>query len=39
MIFVTLHGRLDGFYEWQLNAWDVVAGQAIVEAAGGTPRF
>lgn len=29
-------GRLDGFYEWQLNAWDVVAGQAIVEAAGGT---
>ena len=28
-------GRLEGFYEWQLNAWDVVAGQAIVEAAGG----
>lgn len=28
-------GRLDGFYEWQLNAWDVAAGQAIVEAAGG----
>jgi myo-inositol-1(or 4)-monophosphatase len=28
-------GRLDAFYETGLAPWDVVAGQAIVEAAGG----
>jgi myo-inositol-1(or 4)-monophosphatase len=28
-------GRLDTFYETGLAPWDVVAGQAIVEAAGG----
>lgn len=28
-------GRLDGFFEQGLAPWDVVAGQAIVEAAGG----
>ncbi len=28
-------GRLDGFFEQGLSPWDVVAGQAIVEAAGG----
>jgi myo-inositol-1(or 4)-monophosphatase len=28
-------GRIDGFFEQGLAPWDVVAGQAIVEAAGG----
>lgn len=28
-------GRLDGFYEIKLNAWDVAAGALIVEEAGG----
>ncbi len=28
-------GRLDAYYEWGLAPWDVVAGQAIVESAGG----
>ena len=28
-------GRLDAFYEWGLSPWDLVAGQAIVEAASG----
>ena len=28
-------GRLDGYYEWGLSPWDVMAGHAIVEAAGG----
>lgn len=28
-------GRLDGYYEWHLSPWDVAAGHAIVEAAGG----
>ena len=28
-------GRIDGFFEEGLSPWDVVAGQAIVEAAGG----
>lgn len=29
-------GRFDGFFEYNLNAWDVAAGALIVEAAGGT---
>jgi myo-inositol-1(or 4)-monophosphatase len=28
-------GRLDGYYEAHINAWDVAAGLAIVEEAGG----
>jgi len=28
-------GRLDAYYEWGLNPWDLAAGQALVEAAGG----
>lgn len=29
-------GRFDGFWEYNLNAWDVAAGYLIVEEAGGT---
>lgn len=29
-------GRVDGFYEYNLNAWDVAAGAFIVQQAGGT---
>lgn len=29
-------GRLDAFYEYNLNAWDVAAGALIVQEAGGT---
>lgn len=28
-------GRFDGFWERHLNAWDICAGAALVEAAGG----
>ncbi|MEL6632522.1 MAG: inositol monophosphatase family protein [Bacteroidota bacterium] len=28
-------GRLDGFFEYKLNAWDVAAGGLIVKEAGG----
>ncbi len=28
-------GRFDGFYEYNLNAWDVAAGILLVEEAGG----
>lgn len=28
-------GRLDGFWEFRLNPWDVAAGKLIVEEAGG----
>jgi myo-inositol-1(or 4)-monophosphatase len=28
-------GRLDGFFEYNLNAWDVAAGAFIVQQAGG----
>lgn len=31
-------GRLDGFWEYDLNAWDLAAGACLVEAAGGTVR-
>jgi myo-inositol-1(or 4)-monophosphatase len=29
-------GRLEGFFEYDLNAWDVAAGAFIVKQAGGT---
>jgi len=29
-------GRFDGFWEYNLNAWDVAAGYLIVQEAGGT---
>ncbi|MEX2501827.1 MAG: inositol monophosphatase family protein [Trueperaceae bacterium] len=29
-------GRLDGFWELKLNAWDVAAGVLIIQEAGGT---
>ncbi len=29
-------GRLEGFFEYNLNAWDVAAGTFILERAGGT---
>ncbi|MCL6452222.1 MAG: inositol monophosphatase [Alicyclobacillus sp.] len=29
-------GRLDGFWEYDLNAWDIAAGSLLVEEAGGT---
>ena len=29
-------GRLDGFWEFNLNAWDTAAGILVVEEAGGT---
>lgn len=29
-------GRLDGYYEFGVNAWDVAAGAVVVVAAGGT---
>jgi myo-inositol-1(or 4)-monophosphatase len=29
-------GRLDGFWEFNLNAWDTAAGILIVQEAGGT---
>ena len=28
-------GRIDGFWEERLNAWDMVAGNLLVEEAGG----
>jgi myo-inositol-1(or 4)-monophosphatase len=28
-------GRFDGFYEYNLNPWDVAAGTLIVRQAGG----
>ena len=32
----TACGRLDGYYESNLNSWDVAAGAIIVKEAGGT---
>ena len=29
-------GRLDGFFEYNLNPWDVAAGAFIVQQSGGT---
>ena len=31
----TACGRFDGYYEYNLNAWDVAAGILIVRQAGG----
>lgn len=31
----TACGRFDGYYEYNLNAWDVAAGMVIVRQAGG----
>jgi len=31
----TACGRFDGFFEYNLNAWDVAAGAFIVQQAGG----
>lgn len=31
-------GRLDGFWERPLNAWDLAAGSLLIEEAGGTIR-
>ncbi|MBX5435680.1 MAG: inositol monophosphatase [Alicyclobacillaceae bacterium] len=31
-------GRLDGFWEYDLNAWDLAAGVLLVEEAGGIVR-
>jgi myo-inositol-1(or 4)-monophosphatase len=31
----TACGRFDGFWEYNLNAWDVAAGKLILEEAGG----
>lgn len=32
----TACGRLDGFYEYGLSPWDIVAGTIIIREAGGT---
>ncbi len=32
----TAYGRFEGFFEYNLNAWDVAAGALIVQEAGGT---
>ena len=32
----TACGRFEGFFEYNLNAWDVAAGALIVQEAGGT---
>lgn len=31
-------GRLDGFWEYDLNAWDLAAGACLVRTAGGTVK-
>jgi myo-inositol-1(or 4)-monophosphatase len=35
LAYVAL-GRFDGFWEWDLHAWDVAAGMLLVREAGGT---
>ena len=32
----TACGLFDGFFEFQLSAWDIAAGSVLVEEAGGT---
>ena len=32
----TACGRFEGFFEYNLNAWDIAAGALIVQEAGGT---
>ena len=34
LCFVAM-GRFDGFYEFELNSWDIAAGSLIVTEAGG----
>lgn len=29
-------GRFDGFYEYNLNSWDMAAGVLLIKEAGGT---
>ena len=29
-------GRFDGFYEYNLNSWDMAAGILLIKEAGGT---
>ena len=31
-------GVYDGFWEWDLSAWDVAAGSLMIEEAGGAAR-
>ena len=33
------HGRFDGYWEWELNYWDVAAGMVIIKEAGGYVEF
>ena len=28
-------GRFDGYWEWELNYWDIAAGMVILKEAGG----
>ena len=32
-------GRFDGYWEWELNYWDVAAGMVIIKEAGGYVEF
>ena len=32
-------GRFDGYWEWELNYWDIAAGLVIVKEAGGYIEF
>jgi myo-inositol-1(or 4)-monophosphatase len=32
-------GRFDGYWEWELNYWDIAAGMVILKEAGGFVDF
>ena len=32
-------GRFDGYWEWELNYWDIAAGIVILKEAGGFIEF
>ena len=32
-------GRFDGYWEWELNYWDVAAGIVLIKEAGGYIDF
>ena len=32
-------GRFDGYWEWELNYWDIAAGMVILKEAGGFVNF
>ena len=32
-------GRFDGYWEWELNYWDIAAGMVILKEAGGFVEF